>query len=59
MVLALASAGRHPGIALALASANFPEEKFGGIILLYLLVSAILTIPYLRWRQGTTTHVMA
>jgi BASS family bile acid:Na+ symporter len=59
VVLALASAGRHPGIALALASANFPEEKFGGIILLYLLVSAILTIPYLKWRQETSAHVMA
>lgn len=51
IVLALASASRHPGIALALASANFPEESFGGTILLYLLVSAIVCIPYVKWQQ--------
>jgi BASS family bile acid:Na+ symporter len=59
IVLALSSSGRHPGIALALASANFPQETFGGTILLYLIVSAIVSIPYMKWRQGTSAHVMA
>ena len=59
VVLALSSSGRHPGIALALAAANFPNEAFGGTILLYLVVSAILTIPYVRWRRDAMTHVMA
>ncbi|HEX4999314.1 MAG TPA: membrane transporter protein [Terriglobia bacterium] len=49
--LALASACRHPAIALMIASANFPEERFGGTILLYLIVSAVVAAPYLSWRR--------
>jgi BASS family bile acid:Na+ symporter len=53
-VLALASAARHPGVALAIASANFPEQKLApAAVLLYLLVSAVLTIPYVMWAQAT------
>jgi BASS family bile acid:Na+ symporter len=48
VVLGLSAACRHPAIALAIAAANFPDERFGGTILLYLLVSAIVGIPYLR-----------
>lgn len=55
-VLALASASRHPGIALTIAMANFPEYKKIVIaaVLLYLLVSAVVSLPYLlkRNRQG-------
>jgi bile acid:Na+ symporter, BASS family len=51
-VLALATAARHPGVALAIASANFPEQKLASAaILLYLVLSAILTIPYVMWRK--------
>ena len=51
-VLAMASACRHPGIALSLASLNFPQEKaVTATLLLYLLVSAILTAPYVAWRR--------
>lgn len=51
-VLALATASRHPGVALAIASANFPGEKLVPVaILLYLIVSAIVSIPYLTWRR--------
>ena len=51
-VLALASAARHPGVAMAVASANFPDQKLApAAILLYLLLSAILTIPYVMWRR--------
>jgi BASS family bile acid:Na+ symporter len=50
-VLALATACRHPGVALAITSTNFPEEKLmTGAVLLYLLVSAIVSFPYLKWR---------
>jgi BASS family bile acid:Na+ symporter len=50
-VLALATAARHPGVALAIASANFPEQKLASAaILLYLVLSAILSIPYVTWR---------
>jgi BASS family bile acid:Na+ symporter len=50
-VLALATAFRHPGIALGVAAANFPSENFVAVILLYLLVSAIVGVPYAFWRR--------
>ena len=51
VVLGLSTACRHPAIALAIASANFPQEHFGGAIILYLLVSALVGIPYVRWNR--------
>jgi BASS family bile acid:Na+ symporter len=51
-VLALSSASRHPGMALAIAHLNFPDEHaVPAAILLYLLVSALITLPYVRWRK--------
>lgn len=50
-VLALSTACRHPAIALAIASSNYPDERFGGTIILYLLVSALAGIPYVVWRR--------
>jgi BASS family bile acid:Na+ symporter len=56
--LALATASRHPGIALAIAAANFPEEKLAGAaLLLYLLVNAVVSIPYLLWIKRRRTEV--
>jgi BASS family bile acid:Na+ symporter len=50
--LALSNASRHPGIALALAQANFPGQKLAmAAVLLYLLVNAVLSIPYLLWTK--------
>ena len=50
--LAIATASRHPGIALILAKANFPAETFvGPALLLYLLVNAVVAIPYLLWTK--------
>ena len=51
VVLALSTACRHPAIALAIASANFPGERFGGTLLLYLLLNLLLGIPYLAWHR--------
>jgi BASS family bile acid:Na+ symporter len=51
VVLALSTACRHPAIALTLATANAPHFRFGGIILLYLIVSTIVGLPYLKWQQ--------
>lgn len=52
VVLALATASRHPGVALAIAAANFPQEKrVMGAILLYLLISLIVEVAYLAWRR--------
>ena len=51
-VLALASASRHPGIALAIASQAFPNEKLVLPALgLYLIVSGIAAVPYLKWSK--------
>ncbi len=51
VVLAMTTACRHPAIALAIASSNFPDERFGGTLILYLLVSIILCIPYIVWQR--------
>jgi bile acid:Na+ symporter, BASS family len=49
-VLALACGSRHPGIALAVAHANFPDDKnVLPAILLYLVIGALVTAPYLQW----------
>jgi bile acid:Na+ symporter, BASS family len=51
-VLALSTAARHPGIALAIAQLNFPEEKtVMGAVLLYLLLNAMISLPYVAWRK--------
>lgn len=48
--LALASAGRHPAIAIAIAQTNFPDQKLASAaVLLYLLVCGMATAPYLKW----------
>jgi len=51
-VLALATSARHPAIALAIANANFPEEKLAGaLVLIYMVLSGILAAPYLNWTK--------
>jgi len=51
-VLALSTATRHPGVALGIASANAPGNKLVfAAVLLYLIVNAIVMIPYLNWRK--------
>jgi BASS family bile acid:Na+ symporter len=50
--LAISTSSRHPGVAIALAAANFPEEKLAtASVLLYLLVGAVASIPYLKWNK--------
>jgi BASS family bile acid:Na+ symporter len=47
IVLALSTATRHPVIALTIAKANFPDEpNLGAAILLFVLVNALIGIPY-------------
>lgn len=51
-VLALSTASRHPGIALALASHNFPDEHaVTAVVMLYLLVNIAISLPYVRWHR--------
>jgi BASS family bile acid:Na+ symporter len=50
--LAMATASRHPGIAVAIAQANFPEQKLAmAAVLLYLLVNAVVSIPFSMWTK--------
>ncbi|BCG86720.1 MULTISPECIES: Na+-dependent transporter [unclassified Mesorhizobium] len=50
-VLALASSARHPGVAMAIAHSIFPEEKAViAVVLWHLIVSAVVCIPYVKWR---------
>jgi len=51
VVVALSTACRHPAMALAILTTNFPEYHFGPLILLYLLVNGIAAIPYLKWQE--------
>jgi len=51
-VLALATASRHPAVALAVASAAFPNQKLvPAAVLLALLVGVIAAVPYSSWRK--------
>ena len=51
-VLGLSTACRHPAITLSIASANFPNERFGATVLLYLLVGLVVLAPYVRWSRA-------
>lgn len=51
-VLALATASRHPAVAMAIASASFPDQKLvPAAVLLALVVSAVASAPYVAWRR--------
>jgi len=51
IVLAIACANRNPGIAIAIASANFPEESFAPTVIMYAIVVGVVTTPYVRWMK--------
>lgn len=52
VALATSTASRHPGIAIALAAANFPQEKLAlAAVLLYLVVNAVVSMPYNVWSK--------
>lgn len=51
-VLALATAMRHPGVALVIASGTVEGNKLvAPALLLYLLVGTIATVPYVAWSK--------
>ncbi|MGL4541292.1 MAG: bile acid:sodium symporter family protein [Polymorphobacter sp.] len=56
--LALTSAARHPGVAIALATATFTTEQplILVSVLIYTAVTIIVTIPYIRWRKRVTAR---
>jgi BASS family bile acid:Na+ symporter len=51
-VLAFYTSARHPGVAVAIAQANFPQQRVAILaILLALLISAIISFPYMNWAK--------
>ena len=52
IVLALSTASRHPAVALAVATSGVMETKSElGAILLYVVVSVLVSLPYVMWRR--------
>jgi BASS family bile acid:Na+ symporter len=50
--LAIASSMRHPGVALAVARLNFPEDRLvPAAVLLFIVVNVLITLPYGMWRR--------
>ena len=49
--LALATASRHPGLAMAIAGANYPTQHKSvlAVFLLYFVVKAVVLVPYNSW----------
>jgi len=59
-VLALATASRHPAIAVAIAQANFPEQKLAiPAIVLYLIVCGVVTSLVPKLMKTTSTPAEA
>jgi BASS family bile acid:Na+ symporter len=57
VTLALSTASRHPALALAIAGVNAPDERrVIYAVLLYLVVSALITIPYVAWQRKRATQ---
>jgi len=49
--LALATASRHPGLALATAQMAFPSaQAVTALVAIYLLVNVLIGLPYIKWR---------
>jgi BASS family bile acid:Na+ symporter len=50
--LALATATRHPGVALAVLQAVNPgDQSIAPVVLLYLIVAVVASAPYATWRK--------
>jgi BASS family bile acid:Na+ symporter len=56
VTLALSTACRQPGLALAMASANFPGDRHVvGAILIYVVTNFVFSIPYIGWQRKKLT----
>jgi BASS family bile acid:Na+ symporter len=51
--LAIATSARHPGLAVAIAQANYPEQGklVAGAIVIYMILRIVLSLLYVRWRH--------
>ena len=50
-VLALATAARHPAVALAIAHNAFDKTGVMAAVLMVLLVGSVVAIPYVKWSR--------
>ena len=57
--LAVASATRHPGIALLIANATFQDKRVSAVLIVFLLVSSVVLIPYQIWIKRSATTAAA
>jgi BASS family bile acid:Na+ symporter len=57
--LAIATSSRHPGLAIAIAQSNFPEQSrlVAGAIVIYLILRLVLSVPYLRRLRPVQTSL--
>lgn len=56
--LALATSARHPAVAIAAAHLNYPGQHDAmSAVLLMLLLSTLLAIPYLQWRKKHNLNI--
>ena len=54
--LAMSTAARHPGVAMAIARVNFPEQTLVlPAVFLYLVLNLIVSLPYIRWAARQTS----
>jgi bile acid:Na+ symporter, BASS family len=51
-VLAMATAARHPAVALAIVHNAVDQPGVMAAVLLTLLVASVVTTPYMKWREG-------
>ena len=51
--LAIATPARHPGLAVAIAQANYPAQSrlVAGAVVIYLILRVLLSFPYARWQR--------
>jgi bile acid:Na+ symporter, BASS family len=59
VVLAVACATRYPATAIAIASANLPDEEVVPVIVLYALVNGLIATPYVRWQKRRLARTQA
>jgi len=59
-VLALSTATRHPGVAVAVARASAPDDPtVVAAVFLAFLVGMLVTVPYVKWRKRTPAGAVA
>ena len=58
-VLALATSARHPAVAIAIAHNAVDQPGVMAAVLLTLIVSAVVSIPYAKWRAYSHAHARA